>query len=68
MPMIQSTDHKELNKKKSPSEDASIPLRRGKKIIMGGRGKDRLGWEREKKRNRIRYGLGTGEKPREQAE
>jgi hypothetical protein len=35
--MIQSTDHKELNKKKSPSEDASIPLRRGKKIIMGGR-------------------------------
>jgi hypothetical protein len=30
-----------LNNKKGPSEDASILLRKGNKIIMKGRGKDR---------------------------
>jgi hypothetical protein len=35
--MIQTTGSKNLNKKESTSKDASIPLRRGKKIIMGGR-------------------------------
>ena len=34
--MIQPTDHKKCNKQKGPSEDASIPLRMGKEIIMGG--------------------------------
>ena len=31
---------KKLNKKKGPSEDPSIPLRRGNKIIIEGRGRD----------------------------
>jgi len=30
-------------KKESPSENASNPLRRGKKIIMGGRGREEPG-------------------------
>jgi hypothetical protein len=34
------------NKKGGPSVDASIPLRRGNKIIMGGRGREGPGWER----------------------
>jgi hypothetical protein len=37
IPMIHPTDHKMFNKKQGPSEDASIPLRREKKITMGGR-------------------------------
>jgi hypothetical protein len=32
-----------FSKKKGPSEDASIPLRRGNKIIMGGR-EEEPGW------------------------
>jgi hypothetical protein len=35
--LIQSTTHKKFNKKEDPSEDASIPLRRGNKIIMENR-------------------------------
>ena len=35
------------NKKGGPSVDASIPLRRGNKIIMGGRGREGPGWQRE---------------------
>jgi hypothetical protein len=34
--MIQPTDLKKFNKMESPSEDASIPLRRGNKVIRGG--------------------------------
>ena len=30
IPKIQSPDYKKCNKQKGPSEDASIPLRRGK--------------------------------------
>jgi hypothetical protein len=30
-----------FNKKEGPSEDASVPLRSGEKIIMGGRGRER---------------------------
>ena len=38
---MQSTELKKFNKpKKGPSEDASIPLGREKKAIMGGRGED----------------------------
>ena len=49
MPRIESTDYK-CNKQKGPSEDASIPLRRGKKIIMGGRRRD-LGERVEQERS-----------------
>jgi hypothetical protein len=37
---IHDTTHRpyEVNKKESPSEDVSIPLRKGNKIIIGGRG------------------------------
>jgi hypothetical protein len=35
---IQSTELKKVSKPKGPSEDASIPLGREKKAIMGGRG------------------------------
>ena len=36
IPMIQPRNHKKFNKKEGPSEDASVPLRMGNKIIMGG--------------------------------
>jgi hypothetical protein len=45
--MIQLTDSKKLNKKECPSKDASIPLRMGNKIILGGRG-----WEGGRERGR----------------
>lgn len=41
-----------------PSENALIPLRRGKKIIAGRKGREGLGWEKGRggdKRNRISY-------------
>jgi hypothetical protein len=38
--MIQPTDHKTFNKKEDPSKDVSISLRRGNKIVMGGRGRE----------------------------
>jgi hypothetical protein len=59
--------------KKDPSENASIPLGREKKIIMGGRGREGSGWEKGRegeKDNMIRHwGLGgkTGEKSQETA-
>jgi hypothetical protein len=37
---IHPTDSKKLNKKEGPSEDASILIRMGNIIIMGGRGKE----------------------------
>jgi hypothetical protein len=42
---IQSTKLKKVNKQKGPSEDASIPLEREKKKIMGGRGREGPGWK-----------------------
>jgi hypothetical protein len=38
--------------------DTSIPLRKGNKIMMGGRGKEGPVWERggEREGGRIRYG------------
>jgi hypothetical protein len=39
-PRIQPTDCKKFNKQKGPGKDASIPLRKGKKIIIGGRGRE----------------------------
>ena len=57
--MIQLTDHMKLNKKEGQSIDASKPLKRGNKIIMGGRWRERPRWERggEKKKG---VGLGMG--------
>jgi hypothetical protein len=56
--MIQLTDHVKFNKKEGQSMDASKLLRRGNKIIMGGRGRDlgRRGEERENRESRISYG------------
>ena len=68
---IQSTDHKKCSKQKGASKDASIPLRRGNKIITGDRGREEPGWEMGEggeKGGKIRYGAGTGEKPREPGE
>jgi hypothetical protein len=63
--MIHPTDCKKFNKQKCPSEEAAIPCRRGKEIILGSRGREEPGWKRggDGKGNRIRY-VGTGEKPR----
>jgi hypothetical protein len=44
--MIHPTDSKKLNKMGGPSEDSSIPLRRGNKIVMGDRGREGSQWER----------------------
>jgi hypothetical protein len=43
IPMIHSTEPKKVNKKEDPSEDASIPLKMGNKIITGGRGREGQG-------------------------
>jgi hypothetical protein len=64
--MIHPTDPKKLNNKEGPSEDASIPLRRGNKIIIGGREKEELWWEKGGEGgngDKIRYG-GQGEQER----
>jgi hypothetical protein len=45
IPRIQPTDHKKYNKQKCPS-GVSTPLRRGKEIIMRGRGTEGPEWER----------------------
>lgn len=42
-----------FNTKEDLSEDASIPLRKGKKIIMGGKGRRNLG-ERGKREGKRR--------------
>ena len=55
--MIQLTDHMKLNDKKGPSVATSILLRKGKKIIMGGRGTWVIeGKGRREEVGRIRYG------------
>ena len=46
IPSIQSTEIKKVNKLKDLSEDASVPLGREKKAIMGGRGGERPEWGR----------------------
>jgi hypothetical protein len=35
-----------FNKKEGPCEDALVPLRRGNKIITGGRGSEGHRWEK----------------------
>ena len=57
-------DNKKFNKQEGASQVASIPLTKGNKIIMGGRGRkgEREGsgwqgaWEKGEKDNRIGYG------------
>jgi hypothetical protein len=44
--MIQLTDYIKFNMNKDPGEDASITLRKEKKIITGGRGRKGPGWKR----------------------
>ena len=46
IPMIQLTDHMKVKKKKDQSVYASVLLRKGNKIIMGGRGWEGLGRKR----------------------
>jgi hypothetical protein len=38
--MLQLTDSMKINKKEGPNKDASIPRRKGNKLIMEVRGKD----------------------------
>jgi hypothetical protein len=45
--MLHSTDPKKLNKKEGWNEDAWISLRRGNKIVIGGRWREGTWWERE---------------------
>ena len=47
IPMVQLTEFMKLNKEEGPRVDSSIPLRRGNKIIIGGRGREGPRWERE---------------------
>jgi hypothetical protein len=56
--MVQLTDHMKLKKKEEQSVDASILLKRGNKIITGGREREDLAGREEgegKKRGSIRY-------------
>jgi hypothetical protein len=53
IPMMYPTEPKKLNKKQGPSEDVSIPLRRGNKIIMGGRGRRDLGGSGERGQDQV---------------
>jgi hypothetical protein len=55
MPMIQPTDHKNFNKKEGSREDVLIPLRRGNKIIIGGKRREEPGRKRDREGKR-----GTG--------
>jgi hypothetical protein len=46
IPMIQLTDHMKPKKKEDQSMDALVLLRRGNKIIIGGRRRE---WEGERR-------------------
>ena len=58
--MLHSTDTKKLNKKEGPVKNVRISLRRGNKIVIGGRWREETGWERGWGKEwggfRIRYG------------
>jgi hypothetical protein len=65
--MIKPIDHMKLKKKEDQSVDASVLLRRGNKIIIGGRGKEGRGRERcqeVRKGEQDQVWKGTGEKSR----
>lgn len=63
IPMIQLKDSMKFNKKEDPSENASIPLRKGNKIITGSIKREGLGYQRgeEGGEGRNRYGRGRRE-------
>ena len=63
IPTIQLIDRMKHKKKADKSVDALVLLRRGNKIIIGGRRKRDLGGreEEDKKGDRIRCGRGQGE-------
>jgi hypothetical protein len=42
---MQTAALKKVNKPKGQSEDASIPLGRQRKVIIGGKGREGPGWE-----------------------
>jgi hypothetical protein len=70
IPRTQTTDCKKCNKQKGPSVDATVPLRRGKEIIMGGRGRVGPGWESRGghgRENKIRYERGTDRREAQRA-
>jgi hypothetical protein len=50
--MIQLIDHMKLTKKEGQMVDVSIPIRRGNKIIMGGRVREGFGWEKGRGRKK----------------
>ena len=45
------SDPKKLNKKEDTSEDACISLRRGNKIVLGGRWRAETEWEKGWEKN-----------------
>ena len=63
--MIQHTNRRKLNKEEDPNMDYSIPLRRGKKIIMGGRRREEPGQERGKREEMGRQNQVWGKDRRE---
>jgi hypothetical protein len=46
IPRIKSTELKKANKPKGPREDASVSLRRERKAIAEGRGREGYEWEK----------------------
>ena len=68
--MIQLKDLMKLNKKKVQSADASNPLRRGNKIIIGGRGMEGAGGRGKGKENGVKkktmYGTRQKRSPKSQ--
>ena len=64
IPTIKLSDNMKLNKKECQSTDTSIPLRRGKQIILGGSGREGSGWERGTRELQDHIWEETGEKSR----
>jgi hypothetical protein len=59
--MIYTTDPKKLNRKEGPSENASIPFRKGKKLVMRGETMDRGRYPNGRVRGRIGGSEGGGQ-------
>ena len=55
MPTIQLTDHMKLKKKEDQWVDASVLLRRGNKIITGGKGGRFLGGRKKEQGKEAHY-------------
>ena len=53
LPKIQSTELKKVKKKRSPSEDTSVPLGREKKAITSGEGRRDLGRNVDREREQV---------------